>query len=84
VELPLRKKKRLTERTSSFVHSSSMLTTILKLLLCLFTSPEVVTITAIWWRIYVPTEPMLANSMQESFQRDKTGNLTFQIALVFM
>jgi hypothetical protein len=41
-------KKGMTEHTSSFVHSFSMVT-ILKLLPCLFTSPEVVTITAIWW-----------------------------------
>jgi hypothetical protein len=40
----------------------------LKLLLCLFMSPEVVTVTAIWCWVYVLTEPMLANSMQESFQ----------------
>jgi hypothetical protein len=42
----------------------------LKLLLCLFTSPEVVTITANLWWIYVLTEPMLANPKQESFQRE--------------
>jgi hypothetical protein len=40
---------------------------ILKLLLWLFTSPEAVTVTAVWWRIYVVTEPMLGNSLQESF-----------------
>jgi hypothetical protein len=37
-----------TEHTSSFVHSFSTVA-ILKLLLCLFTSPEVVTITANLW-----------------------------------
>jgi hypothetical protein len=57
----------MTERTSSFVYSFSMVAT-LKLQLCLFTSPEVVTITAIWWWKYVLTEPILANSMQEPFQ----------------
>jgi hypothetical protein len=59
----------MTERTSSFVHSFSTVA-ILKLLLYLFTSSEVVTITATWWGIYVLTEPMPANSMQESFQRE--------------
>jgi hypothetical protein len=61
--------KRMTERTSSFIHSFGIVAT-LKLLLCLFTSPEVVSITVIWWRIYVLTESMLANSMQEFFQRE--------------
>jgi hypothetical protein len=62
-------KKRMTEHNSSFVHSFSMVA-ILRLLLCLFTSPEVVTITNIWWWIYVLTKPMLANSIQESFQQE--------------
>jgi hypothetical protein len=28
----------------------------------------VVTVAAVWWWIYVLTEPLLANSMQEFFQ----------------
>jgi hypothetical protein len=40
-------KKRMTRRNSSFVHSLSTVA-ILKLLLCLFTSRELVTTTAIW------------------------------------
>jgi hypothetical protein len=59
----------MRERTSSFVHSFSTVA-ILKLLMCLFTLPEVVNITAVRWLIYVLVEPMLANSMQESFQQE--------------
>jgi hypothetical protein len=59
----------MIELISSFVHSFSTIA-ILELLLCLFTLPEVVTITAIWCWIYVLTEPMLVSSMQESFHRE--------------
>ena len=44
---------------------------ILQPLLCLFPSSEALTVTAVWCWIHVPTEHMLANSMQKPFQQEQ-------------
>jgi hypothetical protein len=74
----------MTERTSSIVQSFSTVA-ILKLLLCLFMSSEVVRLLLLPGGEYIHyLNPCLPTQCRNPFSGNKIGNLTFLIALVYV